>query len=100
MEESMGITAEPLQTGSGGKWMRAAKAFTIAGGIGAMVSRRRRWLSVLSGVSLLAGSFCTRMAVFQGGLASAKIGRASCRERGGGRGGADDGARERMCSRA
>lgn len=72
MEESMGITAEPLQTGSGGKWMRAAKAFTIAGGIGAMVSRRRRWLSVLSGVSLLAGSFCTRMAVFQGGLASAK----------------------------
>ncbi|MEE6287441.1 NrfD/PsrC family molybdoenzyme membrane anchor subunit [Georgenia sp. MJ173] len=72
MERSMGITAEPLHEGTGGRYMRAAKVLTAVGAAGAVVSGRRRWAAVLSGAALLAGSFCTRMAVFEAGQASAR----------------------------
>ncbi len=72
MERSMGLTAEPLRTGRAGAWMRAATALTAAGGFGAVLSGRRRWAAVLSGAALMAGSLCTRMGIFEAGMASAR----------------------------
>ncbi|WP_454086133.1 NrfD/PsrC family molybdoenzyme membrane anchor subunit [Georgenia sp. Marseille-Q6866] len=72
MERSMGLTAEPLHTGTGGRYMRAAKALTAAGAVGTLLAGRRRWAAVLSGAALAAGSFCTRMGVFEAGQASAR----------------------------
>ncbi len=72
MERSMGITAEPLHTGKAGKLMRASKALTAAGAVGALVSGRSRALGVLSGAALLAGSACTRFGVFEAGQESAR----------------------------
>jgi formate-dependent nitrite reductase membrane component NrfD len=72
MERSMGLAAETLHRGPAGRWMTASKALTVAGAVGAVFGRRNRALSVASGAALLAGSFCTRLAVFEAGIASAK----------------------------
>lgn len=72
MERSMGITAEPLHHGHAGKMMRAAKVLTAAGAAGALLGRRSRVLSALSGAALMAGSVCTRFGVFEAGIESAK----------------------------
>lgn len=72
MEKSMGISAETLHSGSAGRWMRASKALTVAGAAGALLGHRSRALSILSGSALMAGSFCTRLGVFEAGLASAR----------------------------
>ena len=72
MERSMGLTAEPLHAGKAGAYMRAAKVLTAAGGLGALLSGRRRWSAVLSGTALMAGSLCTRMGIFEAGMASAR----------------------------
>lgn len=72
MERSMGITAEPLHQGKAGRYMQAAKVLTAAGGVGALLSGRRRWPAALSGAALMAGSFCTRMGIFEAGQASAR----------------------------
>jgi hypothetical protein len=71
MEQSMGITAEPLHVGHAGRLMTAAKVLTAAGAVGAALSGRSRALGVVSGVALMAGSACTRFGVFEAGLASA-----------------------------
>jgi hypothetical protein len=72
MEQSMGIAAETLHHGEAGRWMRMSLGLTAAGAVGAVVGRRSRVLSALSGVALMAGSFSTRMGIFEAGLASAK----------------------------
>lgn len=72
MERSMGLAAETLHTGKAGRWMRASKVLTAAGAAGGLVGGRSRLLSVVSGTALMAGSFCTRMGVFEAGMASAK----------------------------
>ncbi|MDN4171508.1 polysulfide reductase NrfD [Nocardioides sp. SOB77] len=72
MEQTMGITAEPLHQGQAGRLMRAAKALTVAGAAGSLLAGRSRALSVLSGAALMAGSACTRFGVFEAGQASAK----------------------------
>ncbi|WKN49313.1 NrfD/PsrC family molybdoenzyme membrane anchor subunit [Nocardioides sp. Arc9.136] len=72
MEQTMGVTAEPLHHGTAGRLMRAAKALTVAGAAGSLLAGRSRVLSVLSGAALLAGSACTRFGVFEAGQASAK----------------------------
>jgi hypothetical protein len=72
MERSMGVTAEPLHQGKAGRLMRAAKALTVAGALGTVVSGRSRALSALSGAALMAGSLCTRFGVFEAGQASAR----------------------------
>src|SRR5690606_2741537 len=41
-------------------------------GFGAVLSGRRRWAAVLSGAALMAGSLCTRMGIFEAGMASAR----------------------------
>lgn len=73
MEQTMGITAEPLHEGKAGRLMRASKALTVAGAAGTLLAgaRRSRALSVLSGAALMVGSACTRFGVFEAGQASA-----------------------------
>lgn len=72
MEQSMGLPAETLHRGRAGRLMKASKALTTAGAVGALVGRRNRALSMVSGAALMAGSLCTRLGVYEAGIASAK----------------------------
>ena len=78
MEQSMGLSAEPLHEGSAGRFMRASKALTSAGALLALVSGVRRHSPVgraaaaAGGAALLAGSACTRFGVFEAGQDSAR----------------------------
>jgi hypothetical protein len=72
MEQGMGVTAEPLHEGRAGALLRTAKALTATGAVLAAVGRRRRDLSALAGLSLLAGSVCTRFGLFEAGQQSAR----------------------------
>jgi hypothetical protein len=72
MEQTMGITAEPLHQGKAGSLMRAARTLTMAGAAGSLLSGRSRTVAVLSGAALLAGSACTRFGIFEAGQESAK----------------------------
>lgn len=72
MEQSMGLPAETLHTGRAGTLLRASKALTVAGAVGAVAGRRSRVLSALAGKALVAGSVCTRFAIFEAGQASAR----------------------------
>ncbi|MBB4931233.1 formate-dependent nitrite reductase membrane component NrfD [Lipingzhangella halophila] len=71
MERRLGMVAEPYQSGRGGALMRTAKALTLAGAAGALLSGRSRVLSAASGAALLAGSACTRFGIFKAGVQSA-----------------------------
>ncbi|UMG93518.1 NrfD/PsrC family molybdoenzyme membrane anchor subunit [Nocardioides sp. TF02-7] len=72
MEQSMGITAEPLHQGRPGRLMRAAKVLTAAGAAGALLAGRSRLVAAASGAALLAGSWCTRFGIFEAGQESAR----------------------------
>jgi len=72
MERSMGITATPLHEGKAGRLIKAATAFTVGGAAGTLLSGRSRAVAVLSGAALMAGSACTRFAIFEAGQASAR----------------------------
>jgi formate-dependent nitrite reductase membrane component NrfD len=71
LESSHGL-AEPYEEGRAGAVLRAAEILTVAGLGGAVLGRRRRAVSALAGVSLLAASALTRYGVFEAGLASAR----------------------------
>ncbi len=72
MERSMGITAEPLRLAKAGRLRRAARALTIGGALGSLLAGRNRALAAASGLGLLAGSVCTRFAIFEAGQQSAR----------------------------
>ena len=73
MEQSMGITAEPLHEGVPGRLMQASKALTAFGAVtAAVLGRRSRTASAVAGAALLAGSACTRFGVFEAGQESAR----------------------------
>jgi hypothetical protein len=72
VEGSMGVVSEPYHLGRAGQELRAARAFTVAGAVGALISRRSRILSALSGAALVVGSALTRFGVFDAGKASAQ----------------------------
>jgi formate-dependent nitrite reductase membrane component NrfD len=72
MEQSMGLTAEPLHSGRAGQLMRAATMLTAAGAGGTLLARRSRTAAVVSGLALMAGSACTRFAIFEAGQQSAR----------------------------
>jgi hypothetical protein len=72
VENRLGLLSEPYATGSAGRLLRAGRALTAAGVAGALVGRRSRALSALSGGALLAAAVCTRFGIFHGGVASAK----------------------------
>ena len=78
----MGLAAEALHTGTPGRLMRASKAMTVAGAaVTAAVelmspprasNRWARAASVAAGAALVAGSVCTRFAIFGAGQESAR----------------------------
>jgi formate-dependent nitrite reductase membrane component NrfD len=75
LEELPGDVVDAYRTGKAGRWNRLARAFTVAGGLGALLAtlrgRRGRVAAVASGAALAAGSLATRSAVFHAGIASA-----------------------------
>ncbi|MFF5175720.1 NrfD/PsrC family molybdoenzyme membrane anchor subunit [Micromonospora sp. NPDC000089] len=72
VETRLGLLSEPYRTGGPGRLLRAGRALTAAGVVGALAGRRSRTLSGLSGAALLAASVATRFGIFYGGVASAK----------------------------
>jgi hypothetical protein len=71
LESSRGL-AEPYEVGRTGTVLRIAEALTTGGLAGAVLGRRSRALSALSGASLLAASALTRFGIFEAGMASAR----------------------------
>ncbi|MFJ6197909.1 NrfD/PsrC family molybdoenzyme membrane anchor subunit [Micromonospora sp. NPDC092111] len=72
VETRLGLLSEPYRTGTPGRLLRAGRVLTVAGVAGALVGRRSRTLSALSGTALLAASVATRFGIFHGGVASAR----------------------------
>ncbi|MFG1721451.1 NrfD/PsrC family molybdoenzyme membrane anchor subunit [Micromonospora chalcea] len=72
VENRLGLLSEPYTQGTPGKLLQAGRALTAAGVAGALVGRRSRVLSALSGAALIAASVCTRFGIFHGGVASAR----------------------------
>jgi len=72
VESGHGLLSEPFHTGPAGTLLRAARGLTVAGAVGAVLGRRSRMATALSGASLLAGSLATRFGVYEAGVASAK----------------------------
>lgn len=73
MERRLGpLLAEPYRTGRAGTVHKVARALTAAGGVGALLAGRRRWLGAVSGALLVAGAASTRYAVFEAGRQSAR----------------------------
>ncbi len=73
MEAGMGITAQPLHSGTAGQLMHASKVLSLAGALGAgLLGGRRRGPAAGCGAALMAGSACTRFGIFEAGQASAR----------------------------
>ncbi|WP_434739981.1 NrfD/PsrC family molybdoenzyme membrane anchor subunit [Micromonospora sp. SH-82] len=72
MESRLGLVGEPYRTGRPGWLLRAGRVLTVAGAVGAVWGRRRRWVAAVAGGALLAGSVATRFGVFHAGVASAR----------------------------
>lgn len=72
MERRIGkLVAEPYHHGRGGMYMKAGEILSGLGVAGALLGRRSRVVSALSGAALLASSAATRWGIFHAGLASA-----------------------------
>jgi hypothetical protein len=72
VEHRLGLLSEPYRTGRPAGLLNAGRALTAAGVVGALLGRRSRLASAVSGVALLAGSVATRFGIFYGGVASAR----------------------------
>lgn len=73
MERRLGVVAETLQDGRAGRRLKAAKALSAAGAIGAAtVGRRHRGAAAACGALMMAGSALTRFGLFAAGMASAR----------------------------
>jgi hypothetical protein len=72
VETRMGLLSRPYREGRAGRLLRTGRALTAAGVIGALLGRRSRVVSALSGAALLAAAVATRFGIFAGGVASAK----------------------------
>ncbi|PWR08211.1 polysulfide reductase [Micromonospora acroterricola] len=70
--ERLGLTGEPYGHGRSGRLVRAGRALLAVGTAGALVSRRSRILSAISGAALVASSVATRFGVFEAGRVSAR----------------------------
>jgi DMSO reductase anchor subunit len=73
MERRLGDIARPYKEGKGGTYLRAARMLTTAGALtGVIAGRRSRTMSTLAGAALVAGSWCTKMGVFEAGFDSVR----------------------------
>ncbi|WP_018656501.1 NrfD/PsrC family molybdoenzyme membrane anchor subunit [Actinomadura flavalba] len=72
MRRALGRTAEVYRSGRPARLSRVAQVLTVGGAVtAALAGRRHRAVAAASGLALLAGSACTRFAVFEAGRASA-----------------------------
>jgi hypothetical protein len=67
-----GLLSEPYTQGRVGRLLGVSEKLTLAGLAGALLGRRSRVLSAVSGAALLAGSAATRFGIFDGGVESTK----------------------------
>ena len=72
IDRRIGPAAQAYRTGKPGALMRAGQILAVSGTAGALIGRRNRLVSALSGVALVAGSAVTRFGVFEAGRASAR----------------------------
>jgi hypothetical protein len=72
IETGMGLLSEPYTRGRAGRLLRAARRLSVAGAAGAVLGRRSRLVSAVSGAALIAAAALTRFGIFEGGVASAK----------------------------
>jgi hypothetical protein len=73
MERHMGLSAGTLHAGTPARLLKASRVLTVAGAVGSVVmGGRTRAAAALCGAALLAGSVCTRFAIFEAGQASAR----------------------------
>jgi hypothetical protein len=72
IETAMGLLSEPYTQGRAGRLLRAARSLTAAGAAGAVLGRRSRLVTALSGAALTVAAALTRFGIFEGGVASAK----------------------------
>lgn len=72
VENKLGLQSEAFAQPTPHRLLRAARALTVGGAVGAFLARRSPILSSLSGLALVAGSACTRFGVYYGGVQSAK----------------------------
>ncbi|WP_406070296.1 NrfD/PsrC family molybdoenzyme membrane anchor subunit [Micromonospora sp. NBC_01638] len=70
--ERQGLTAEPYTRGRSGRLVKAGRALLVVGTAAALVSRKSRVLSAISGAALVASSVATRFGVFEAGRVSAR----------------------------
>jgi hypothetical protein len=70
IETRLGLLSEPYRQGRAGRLLNAGRALTLAGTLGALLGRRSRLVSALSGAALLAASAATRFGIYHGGVAS------------------------------
>lgn len=66
------VAAEPLQIGRPGALLRWSERLAVAGGLGAIALGGNRLAAAVSGAALLGASACTRFAVLEAGIESAK----------------------------
>jgi hypothetical protein len=66
----LGLLSEPYTTGRAGRLLQAGEVLTATGVAGALLVRRSRALSWLSGACLLGASMLTRFGIFEAGVAS------------------------------
>jgi len=66
------VAAEPLHQGRPGSLLRWSERLAVAGGLGALLLGRNRVTAAVSGGALLTASACTRFAVLEAGINSAK----------------------------
>jgi formate-dependent nitrite reductase membrane component NrfD len=72
LDRRLGSAAEPYRMGRSGALMRVGQLLAVGGTAGALLGRRKRAVSALSGAALLAGSLVTRFGVFEAGRASVR----------------------------
>ncbi|WP_202918111.1 NrfD/PsrC family molybdoenzyme membrane anchor subunit [Streptomyces cavernae] len=73
LERRLGLVGETYRDGRAGTLLRAARALTFGGALGAtLLGGRHRAAAAASGLALLAGSAFTRFGVFAAGIASAE----------------------------
>lgn len=72
LEHGLGLASEAFAEEEPARLLRAARGLTVAGAAGAVLGRRSRTVSALSGLALLAGSALTRFGVYEAGVRSAK----------------------------
>lgn len=71
MRVRLGMVSEPYERGRGGRYIKAGVALSVLGVAGALLGRRNRLVSALSGAALLGASAATRWGIFHAGLDSA-----------------------------